>query len=108
MAVVSTAAMTVALTPDAALARVATLTAALRQAAVLDAGGALLAGDPDVAARARKALHSSGSAPEVHASDGLHVVRAGDRAIAAEAGPEALAGLLLADLRDALAQLGDR
>jgi hypothetical protein len=105
MTVVSTAAMTAALTPGAALARIATLTPGLRAAAVLGADGALLAGDAEVAARARKALHSAGSASEVRTPDGLHVVRAGERAIAAQAGPGALGGLLLADLRDALSRL---
>jgi hypothetical protein len=105
MTVVSTAAMTAALTPGAALARIATLTPGLRAAAVLDADGAVLAGDAEVAARAQEALRGAGSAPEVHTPDGLHVVRAGDRAIAAQAGPEVLGGLLLADVRDALARL---
>lgn len=99
--------MTAALTPVAALARITTLTPGLRGAAVLE-GGALLAGDPDVAAGAREALHSAGSAPDVRTAAGLHVVRAGDRAIAADAGPDVLGGLLLADLRDALARLADR
>jgi hypothetical protein len=105
MTVVSTAAMTAVLTPGAALARIATLTPGLRAAAVLDASGALLAGDAALAARAREALHSAGSAPRTRTPDGLHVAQAGDRAIVAQAGPEALGGLLLADLRDALARL---
>ena len=108
MTVVSTAAMTAVLTPGAALARIATLTPGLRAAAVLDADGALLAGDAELAARAREALHSAGSAPQARTPDGLHAVRAGDRAIAAQAGPGVLGGLLLADLRDALALLAAR
>ena len=100
--------MTAALTPEAALARIATLTPGLRGAAVLDGAGALLAGDPGVAARAREALHSAGSDPEVRTAPGLHVVRGGDRVIAADAGPEVLGGLLLGDLRDTLARFAAR
>ncbi len=100
--------MTAVLTPGAALARIATLTPGLRAAAVLDADGALLAGDAELAARAQEALHSAGSAPQARTPDGLHVVRVGGRAIAAQAGPDVLGGLLLADLRDALARLGAR
>jgi hypothetical protein len=105
MTVVSTAAMTAVLTPAAALARIATLTPELRAAAVLDARGAVLAGDAELAARAQEALHMAGSAPQARTPDGLQVVRAGDRAIAAQAAPDVLVGLLLADLRDALARL---
>jgi hypothetical protein len=105
---VSTPAMTAALTPAAALARIATLTPGLRGAAVLDAGGTLLAGDAEVAASAREALHSTGSAAELRTAAGLCVVRAGDRAIAADGGADVLGGLLLADLRDALARLSER
>jgi hypothetical protein len=106
MAVVSPAAMTAALTPAAALARIATLTPGLRGAAVLDEAGACLAGDRELAARAREALHGAGTRAELRTADGVHVVRAGRRAIAARPGPGALEGLLLADLREALAELG--
>ena len=100
--------MTAVLTPGAALSRIATLTPGLRAAAVLDASGAVLAGDAELAARAREALHSAGSALEATSPDGLYAVRAGDHAIAVQAGPDALGGLLLADLRDALARLAAR
>ena len=110
--------MTAALTPDGALAFVSTLTPGLRRAAVLDAGGAWLAGDRELAARAHRALEA-GPGDAVHLPDGLraareHVVRTPDglhaardarHAVAAEAGEEVLDGLLLADLRAALAAL---
>jgi hypothetical protein len=96
--------MTAALTPDAALALVATLTPGLRRAAVLDAAGACLAGDGDLVARARRALDEA-AGRAVRTPDGLHAVRDDRHTVAAEAGEEVLGGLLLADLRTALAAL---
>jgi hypothetical protein len=96
--------MTGALTPDAALALVATLTPGLRRAAVLDADGACLAGDAGLAARAHTALEGGG-APAVRTPGGLHAVRDDRHAVAAEAGQEVLSELLLTDLRAALAAL---
>ena len=96
--------MTAALTPDAALALVSTLTPGLRRAAVIDAEGRCLAGDRDLAARARRALEGS---PDglVRTPEGLHAARDDRHAVAAEAGDEVLGGLLLGDLRAALAAL---
>jgi len=96
--------MTAALTPDAALALVSTLTPGLRRAAVLDAGGAWLAGDRDLAARAHRELEA-GPDVAVRTLDGLHAARDHRHAVAVEAGQEVLDGLLLADLHAALAAL---
>jgi hypothetical protein len=97
--------MTAALTPDAALALVSTLTPGLRRAAVLDAGGAWLAGDRDLAARAHRELDAAGPGVAVRTRDGLHAARDDRHAVAAEAGQDVLDGLLLADLHAALAAL---
>ena len=96
--------MTAALTPQTALALVSTLTPGLRRAAVLDSGGICLAGDRDLAARAHRALQA-GLDDAVRAADGLHAARDDRHAVAVEAAEEVLDGLLLADLRAALAAL---
>jgi hypothetical protein len=96
--------MTAALTPEAALALVTTLTPGLRRSAVLDAGGVWLAGDRELAARAHRALEA-GPGDAVRLPDGLRAARDDRHAVAAEAGEEVLDGLLLADLRAALAAL---
>jgi hypothetical protein len=96
--------MTAALTPDAALALVSTLTPGLRRAAVLDADGAWLAGDRDLAARAHRALEA-GPDDAVRTPDGLRAARDDRHGLAAEAGEEVLDGLLLADLQTVLAAL---
>ena len=93
-----------ALTPGVSLALVRTLTPRLRRGAVLDAKGACLAGDRDLAARAQRALEGSAEGV-VRTAEGLHAASDGRHTIAAEAGPEVLGGLLLADLRAALAAL---
>ena len=96
--------MTGALTPEAALALVRTLTPRLRRATVLDAEGTCLAGDRELAARAQRALDGSAEGA-VSTQDGLHAAADDRHVIAAEAGAEVLGGLLLADLRAALAAL---
>jgi hypothetical protein len=80
-----------ALTPEVALAWLRSLSVDVRAAAVLDAGGALVAGD--------SALAGAVEAP------GLLVERSERRAIAVRTGPQALERLLRADLRTALEAL---
>jgi hypothetical protein len=79
------------LTPDAALGWLRSLSVDIRKAAVLDAAGALLAGDPALAGTPR----------------GRHVLtaRSGRHAIVVRHGRRALEGLLRADIEAALAAL---
>ena len=79
------------LTPDAALGWLRSLSVDIREAAVLDASGTLLAGDPALAGTPR----------------GRHVLTArSDRhAIVVRHGRRALDGLLRADVEAALAAL---
>ena len=80
-----------ALTPAGALGWLATLSIDVRAAAVLDAAGTVLAGDP--------ALAGAGEGPDVM------VARSERHAIAVRTGPRALERLLRADLQAALAGL---
>ena len=80
-----------ALTPAGALGWLATLSIDVRAAAVLDAAGTVLAGDP--------ALAGAGEGPDVM------VARSERHAIVVRTGPRALERLLRADLRAALAGL---
>ena len=80
-----------ALTPAGALGWLGSLTIDVRAAAVLDADGTLLAGDPALA-----------GAPE---GEGVMVARSDRHAIVVRTGPRALERLLRADLRAALAGL---
>ena len=80
-----------ALTPAGALGWLASLSVDLRAAAVLDAAGAVLAGDG--------ALARAGDAPD------LIVARSERHAIVVRTGPRALERLLRADLWAALAGL---
>jgi hypothetical protein len=80
-----------ALTPAGALGWLASLSIDVRAAAVLDAAGAVLAGDP--------ALAQAGEARDVM------VARSARHAIVVRTGPRPLKRLLLADLRAALAAL---
>ena len=77
-----------ALTPAGALGWLASLSIDVRAAAVLDAAGTVLAGDP--------ALAPAGDGPEVM------VARSGRHTIVVRTGPRALKRLLRADLRTAL------
>jgi hypothetical protein len=77
-----------ALTPAGALGWLASLSADVRAAAVLDAGGAVLAGDPALAG-AREAAD-------------VMVARGERHAIVVRTGPRPLQRLLRADLRAAL------
>jgi hypothetical protein len=80
-----------ALTPAGALGWLATLSVDVRAAAVLDAAGSVLAGDP--------ALAGASEGPDVM------VARSGYHAIVVRTGPRALERLMRADLRAALAGL---
>ncbi len=97
--------MTAALTPDAALAWLATLTPGLRAAVVLDGSRSVVAGDAGLAGPARDALAADAAAAEIRGPDGLYVARGPAHAIAAKVDPAVLGGLLLTDLRATLAAL---
>jgi hypothetical protein len=86
-----------------ALAWLVALSVDVRAAAVLDAAGAVLAGDRRVAARAAAALAAAPRRVELREQD-LLVVR-GARVVAAAVGPHALTRLHLADLRAVVAML---
>jgi hypothetical protein len=77
-----------ALTPNGALAWLGSLSIDMRDAAVLDADGAVLAGDPALA-----------GVPE---GGGVVVARSERHAIVVRTGPRPLERLLRADLRTAL------
>ena len=96
--------MTVPLTPALALAYLHELSVDIRSAVVLDAAGDLLAGDAELAEKARELLASAGTDS---AADGpLHVVRIPEGgAIAVLAGDLALASLLRHDLAAVAAAL---
>ena len=80
-----------ALTPAGALGWLASLSVDIRAAAVLDAAGTVLAGDP--------ALAQAGEGSD------LMVARSERHAIVVRTGPQALKNLLRADLQTALAAL---
>jgi hypothetical protein len=93
------------LSPAAALHWLASLSVDLRGAAVLDAGGAMAAGDPELARRAAAALAAHPGAGEIRDGD-LLVVRGGGHAVAAALGPRALVRVARLDLAAAAAALG--
>ncbi len=98
--------MTAALTPAYALDYLHQMSADIRAAIVLDAAGNVLAGPPALAAPARELL---AAAPLVSArtAAGLVVGARDDRhAVVAAAGPLALTGLTLHDVKAVLAALG--
>jgi hypothetical protein len=82
------------LTPQAALGWLGSLSVDVRAAAVLDASGAVLAGDPALAG--------------AHEGAGVVTARSEHYAIAARTGPKALERLLRADLHSALEALEAR
>ena len=82
-----------ALTPDLALAYVRELSADVRAVAVLDAEGALLAGDGAVAAAAAPLLAAGAEAEAVTAGGVVCTARDDRHAIVAACGRLALAGL---------------
>lgn len=89
--------MTAALTPALALAYLGELSLDLDAAVVLDAAGAPLAGDAELAPRAHALLAAAGAG---EAEDGALLAARGPAglAIAVLAGPHALRGLLRHDL----------
>jgi hypothetical protein len=94
-----------ALSAAAALAWLGSLSVDLRATAVLDASGAVLAGDAALGARAAEALAAAPEgAGEVRAGD-LLAVRSARHAVAAALGPQALERLARADLLAALTAL---
>jgi hypothetical protein len=106
-----------ALSPAAALAWLRSLSADLRGAVVGDDTGAVLAGDPALAARALADLGAARdpaatqgeSAPVAVVEDGdLMVARSARHTVAAALGPHALRRLTAADLRSALEALEAR
>jgi hypothetical protein len=98
---------TAALTPAAALAWLGSLSIDVRAAAVLDSGGAVLAGDAALGARAAAALAAASSAGELSDGD-LLVVRSRQHAVAATLGPHALRRVARSDLRAAAQALDGR
>jgi hypothetical protein len=94
-----------ALSPAGALAWLRSLSIDVRAAAVLDASGAVLAGDPALGDRAAAALAAAPDAAEVREGD-LLAVRAGRHAVAAALGPLALVRLARSDLAAAAEALG--
>jgi hypothetical protein len=85
------------LSPGGALAWLHSLSIDLRAAAVLDATGAVLAGDAALGARAAAALAAAPDAPAVEDGD-LVAVRSARHAVAASVGPHALRRLTRSDL----------
>jgi len=79
------------LTPDAALGWLRSLSVDIREAAVLDASGAVLAGDASLAAAS--------------AGGGVLAARSDRHAVLVRHGRKALPGLLQADVEAALAAL---
>jgi len=97
--VFSPAGMTASLTPALALAYLQELSLDVRAAVVLDPAGRPLAGDADLAARARELLASPGAAPA--ATGSLLAARAPDGgAIAVLTGSRALVLLVEHDLAE--------
>jgi hypothetical protein len=96
--------MTASLTPALALAYLQELSVDVRAAVVLDRAGAPLAGDADLAARARHAL--AAAAGRSTSAGPLLVARTRDGgAIAVLAGPRTLVSLLEHDLAETAAAL---
>ena len=100
--------MTPALTPEDALARLREISPDVRDAVVLDAAGALLAGRSDLAAAAGDLLASTGAAAVEVADErgAVFAARSARHAIVAVAARPALASLMFFDLRALLDDLG--
>jgi hypothetical protein len=93
------------LTPDLALAYLASLWPALRAAAVLGADGAPQAGDARAGARGRALLDAAGR-DEAWSVDGLFAARSPGHVVTLDAGPGALRAVVRLDLRLVLEALG--
>jgi hypothetical protein len=99
--------MTVALTPDLALAYLRELSADLRAAVLLDAHGERLAGPAALAAPARELLRDAPAELEARTdAGGVFAARDERHQLVAVTGPFALSGLTRHDLRTALQALG--
>jgi len=101
--------MSPALTPARALDYLRELSADIRAGAVLDAGGALLAGSDELASPARALLAAAGDASDVHVTTGdgaVFLATDGRHAIVLACGRFALPSLARYDLRMVLADLG--
>ena len=95
-----------ALSPAGALAWVRSLSIDVGEAAVLDAAGTVLAGDPGLGARATAALRAAGATTDDVHVGALMAVRAGGHAVAVALGPLALERLARLDLETAAKALG--
>jgi len=93
-----------ALSPEAAVAWMSSLSIDLRALAVLDASGAVLAGDAALGERAATALAATPDAASLEAGD-LLAVRSSRHTVAAAVGPLALRRLTRSDLAAAAAAL---
>jgi len=91
-----------ALTPHAALGWLGSLSIDIAAAAVLDANGAVLAGDPALERAGDPAVEPAGGGP------GLISARSDRHAIVVRIGPKALERLVRADLQAALEALERR
>jgi hypothetical protein len=97
-----------ALSPQAALAWLRSLSVDLRASAVLGADGAVLAGDAELAARVAGPLEAApAEVTEVRAGDVL-AVRSARHTVVVALGPQALERLARADVRAALDALDGR
>jgi len=100
---------TTALTPDSALARLAELSADIREALVLDAAGNRLAGSAELAAAAADLVSAVGDAAAVEVADergAVYAVRDHRHAIVVVTARPTLPALMFMDLRAVLAALG--
>ena len=98
-----------ALSPALAVGYLAELSADVRAALVLDAGGSVMAGSHELAGPARDLLQAAGDAPEieVRTPDGaVFAARSDSHAVVVVCGSFALSGLQRHDLRTVLADLG--
>jgi hypothetical protein len=101
--------MTPALTPPLALEYLHELSADIEAGVVLDAAGALLAGDEELAGAASDLIAAAGDATDIHVTtaDGAVFAARDDRhAIVVACGRFALPSLARYDLRMVLADLG--
>ncbi|MCW3015065.1 MAG: hypothetical protein JWO02_2157 [Solirubrobacterales bacterium] len=99
--------MTDAVPAPIVLAYLATLSVDLRTAVVLDADGAVVAGDAAIADAAQRLLHDADTAVARQAPHGdgtLFAVRSSSHVLAVAVGPHALEAVVVHDL---LATLGD-
>jgi hypothetical protein len=100
--------MTDALTPSQALDYLRTLSADIREAAVLDRSGRLLAGPDELAEPARALLAAAPDAADLEVATGrgsIFAARSADHAVVVVCGRFALPALVRYDLRMVLSDL---